>query len=96
MKCRLQSRFTKSDALLIRPGSTLDGRPSHALARIIHEHFCCNRPPVRVRTQTGRSAALTREASLGRGVAGFSFQVSSSNSEYQQSEMNNLKLETSN
>jgi hypothetical protein len=43
------------------------------LARIIHERFFCNR----------RSAALTREASLGRGVAGFWFQVSSSNSEYQ-------------
>ena len=26
------------------------------LARIIHDRFCCNRLPVRVRTQTGRSA----------------------------------------
>ena len=32
MKCRLQSRFTKPDAQLVRPGSTLDGRTSHALA----------------------------------------------------------------
>ncbi len=35
------------------------------LARMIHERFCCNRLPVRVRTQTGRSAALAREASAG-------------------------------
>ena len=32
MKCRLQSRFTKPDARLAQPGSTLDGRTSHALA----------------------------------------------------------------
>jgi hypothetical protein len=63
MKWRLQSRFTKPDALLAQPGSTL--------AHIIHEHFCCNRLPVPVHAQTGRYATLTREASLGRGVAGF-------------------------
>ena len=39
------------------------------LTRMIHEHFCCNRLPVRVRTQTGRSSATTSLRSAGSPLA---------------------------